>query len=58
MNAPNDTNPQPNEAGQPEPTPQADASQGEASSEFLSKEEQLARFEESLKHEDWCHQTC
>ena len=52
MNAPNDTNPQPNEAAQPEPPPQADASQGKASSESLNKEEQLARFEESLKHED------
>ena len=58
MNAPNDTNPQPNEAAQPEPPPQADASQGKASSESLSKEERLARFEESLKHEDWGYQLC
>ena len=58
MNAPDDTNPQPNEATQPQPNPQADASPGKASSESLSKEEQLARFEESLKHEDWGHQPC
>ena len=58
MTAPDDTNPQPNEAAQPQPNPQADASPGKASSESLSKEEQLARFEESLKHEDWGHQPC
>ena len=58
MNAPDDTNPQPNEAAQPEPNPQHDVSNGKASSETLSKEEQLARYEESLKHEDWGHQPC
>ncbi|MEC7199380.1 MAG: hypothetical protein VXW84_02000 [Verrucomicrobiota bacterium] len=58
MNAPDDTNPQPNEAAQPQPNPQLDVSPGKASSESLSKEEQLARFEESLKHEDWGHQPC
>lgn len=36
------------------PTTDASSSDGET----LSKEEQMARYEESLKDEDWGHQPC
>jgi hypothetical protein len=41
------------------PVPPGDSAQGTpASANELSPEEQMARFEDALKEEDWGHQPC
>jgi|GEM_PF-810168 hypothetical protein len=56
MNAPDDKPAQSNDSPMPDSDPKA--TQEDAAQKPLSKEEQLARFEESLKHDDWGHQPC
>ena len=56
MNAPDDKPAQSSDSPMPDSDPKA--TQEDAAPKPLSKEEQLARFEESLKHDDWGHQPC
>ncbi|HAW01350.1 MAG: hypothetical protein ACJ0BN_01395 [Limisphaerales bacterium] len=37
---------------------QPDSTTGSAPQKKLSKEEQMAKFEEAMKNEDWGHQPC
>lgn len=47
------------EAERPKPVPPEDSAKGTlAPANELSPEEQMARFEDALKEEDWGHQPC
>ncbi len=53
-----DDEPGPSGASKPPVADQSGGAAEESDGEELSAEEQMARYEESLKNDDWGHQPC
>jgi len=58
--SPRKNTPDPNKAAAPKPVPGSDTKEpeGREPGKPLTKEEQMARYEEQLKEDDWGHQPC